>query len=74
MYYRASVLAVQSPILTRIGYGLTWMDAAVITWGGLRGAVGLAMGLMVAKETALDPTGFLQNKVSNLILISLVNI
>ena len=57
------MLGIQSPLLARLAYGLHWKDAAVMTWGGLRGAVGLAMGLMVAKETAFDPTGYLQNKV-----------
>ena len=36
-----------SPILMRIGYGLTWQSAVVVCWGGLRGAVGLALALQV---------------------------
>ena len=28
-----------------------WRDAVVTTWGGLRGAVGLALALMVFNET-----------------------
>jgi NhaP-type Na+/H+ or K+/H+ antiporter len=40
------------PILTRCGYGLTPADAAVCIWGGLRGAVGLALALVVSEESA----------------------
>lgn len=36
-----------SPILMRIGYGLSWQNAVVAAWGGLRGAVGLALALQV---------------------------
>lgn len=36
-----------SPILMRIGYGLQWQNAVVAAWGGLRGAVGLALALQV---------------------------
>ena len=36
-----------SPILMRIGYGLSWQSAVVAAWGGLRGAVGLALALQV---------------------------
>ena len=37
-------------MLTRIGYGLPWKDAVVMIWGGLRGAVGLALALQVAMD------------------------
>ncbi len=39
-----------SPILTRLGYGLEWNNAVVMIWGGLRGAVGLALALQVALD------------------------
>jgi len=35
------------PILKRIGTGCTWQEAVVMWWGGLRGSVGLALGLVV---------------------------
>lgn len=35
------------PILSRIGMGTNWKDICVISWGGLRGAVGLALALQV---------------------------
>ncbi|XP_071477800.1 sperm-specific sodium:proton exchanger-like [Diadema antillarum] len=44
---RGLVISFFSPILARIGYGLTWRNAVVMTWGGLRGAVGLALALVV---------------------------
>jgi len=44
------VVVLFSPLLTRIGYGLPWKDAVVMIWGGLRGAVGLALALQVAMD------------------------
>ena len=46
---RAFVVACLFPILRRRGYGLTPADAAVCVWGGLRGAVGLALALAVSE-------------------------
>ncbi len=42
------------PILTRVGYSVTWKDIVIITWGGLRGAVGLALALVVAQTKSID--------------------
>lgn len=39
------------PVLRRLGYGVNWKEGVVMVWGGLRGAVGLALGLLVE----LDP-------------------
>uniref|UniRef100_A0A2C9KDY4 Cyclic nucleotide-binding domain-containing protein n=1 Tax=Biomphalaria glabrata TaxID=6526 RepID=A0A2C9KDY4_BIOGL len=39
-----------SPILKRLGYGLTWQDGLVCTWSGLRGAIGLALALILFKS------------------------
>eukprot|EP01135_Chromosphaera_perkinsii_P009519 Nk52_evm9s1779 gene=Nk52_evmTU9s1779 len=36
-----------APLLKRLGYGLTAKDAFVLIWGGLRGAVGLALAITV---------------------------
>jgi NhaP-type Na+/H+ or K+/H+ antiporter len=52
-----------SPLLSRIGYGLPWRNSTVMIWGGLRGAVGLTLALIVAQEPDLDPTGRVQQKV-----------
>ena len=42
-----------SPLLTRQGYGLTWREGIVLVWGGLRGAVGLALALIVERDTSI---------------------
>ncbi|XP_072046818.1 sperm-specific sodium:proton exchanger-like [Amphiura filiformis] len=51
---RAMAIGMFSPVLSRIGYGLPWRNAVVMTWGGLRGAVGLALALLVAQSGVLD--------------------
>ena len=42
-----------SPLLKRTGYGLTWQEGAVLVYGGLRGAVGLALALIVEEDTTI---------------------
>ncbi|ESO97538.1 hypothetical protein LOTGIDRAFT_152631 [Lottia gigantea] len=51
---RGTVVLLLSPILRRLGYGMTWQEGLVLTWGGLRGAVGLALGLLVMEDEGLD--------------------
>ena len=46
-FIRAAVVAVFAPILTKIGYGLSAKEAAVLVWGGLRGAVSLSLALLI---------------------------
>ena len=36
------------PLYSRMGNGVTWQEAVFMGWGGLRGAVGLAMAMSVA--------------------------
>eukprot|EP01135_Chromosphaera_perkinsii_P010654 Nk52_evm54s2192 gene=Nk52_evmTU54s2192 len=50
------VLAISSlyPILKRLGYGLTWQFILLMTWGGLRGAVGLALAIVVAEDPGIN--------------------
>ena len=52
-----------SPLLKRIGYGLTWRNSTVMIWGGLRGAVSLTLALVVVQNLTLDDTGTTQNLV-----------
>lgn len=52
--FRLLMIGMLSPILTRLGYGLKWQDAIIMTWGGLRGAVGLALALSVAESRYID--------------------
>lgn len=57
------MIMVLSPLLKRIGYGLSWQNGVVMVWGGLRGAVGLALALIVLHDKDLDEEGKLQSKV-----------
>ncbi|RMF18888.1 MAG: hypothetical protein D6761_01485 [Candidatus Dadabacteria bacterium] len=41
------------PALQRLGYGMTHAELALLSWGGLRGAVGLALALVVAGHDGL---------------------
>lgn len=47
---RGVVITVFFPLVKRLGYGLTWRDAIVLWYGGLRGAVGLALGLIIEND------------------------
>jgi hypothetical protein len=44
---RFVTLVVLKPVMSRIGEEFTWVDVIVATWAGLRGAVGLSLGLLV---------------------------
>ncbi|KAL5006670.1 hypothetical protein ScPMuIL_015476 [Solemya velum] len=61
---RGLVIGIFSPVLRHTGYGMTWRDGIVMTWGGLRGAVGLALALKVAHHDEID-----QEKVGLRVLI-----
>ncbi|MEH6451723.1 MAG: cation:proton antiporter [Psychromonas sp.] len=50
---RAISVFIFMPILKRIGIGLTKEKALVLIWGGLRGAVSLALALIIAQDTML---------------------
>merc|ERR1719171_1139110 len=52
---RGILLVFCYPIMKRIGYGLTVKEALIMWYGGLRGAVGLAMVLEVAGTVQIDP-------------------
>lgn len=45
-------IVVFMPALRRSGYGLTMKEVYVLTYGGLRGAVGIAFSLIVASNNA----------------------
>ena len=44
---RYVMVAVLFPLMKRNGYGMTRAEAIVLGWGGLRGALGMCMALMV---------------------------
>ena len=54
-------MSAATPILSRIGYSMKWQHAVVISWGGLRGAVGLALALVVVQEGNSYPGTVLQS-------------
>lgn len=56
--FRALTIALLYPILVKLGYGLTLKDSIVMTWGGLRGAVGLALALIVELDENKLPPDF----------------
>jgi len=51
---RAFVLAMFSPLLCNIGYGLNLKESVIMVYGGLRGAVGLIMGLIIEHNSYID--------------------
>lgn len=44
---RIASILLMWPLLTRVGYGLTWQEAIILAWAGIRGPVGLALSLFV---------------------------
>lgn len=50
---RIIVIALFYPAMKRIGYGLSKKDSYVLWWGALRGAIGLALALIVAGEESI---------------------
>jgi NhaP-type Na+/H+ or K+/H+ antiporter/CRP-like cAMP-binding protein len=50
---RAIVITMFFPVMKRTGYGLSRKDSYVLWWGALRGAIGLALALIVANESAI---------------------
>ncbi len=51
---RAIVISMFYPIMKNIGYGLSAKDGVIAWWGGLRGAIALALALIVASETSIN--------------------
>lgn len=51
---RAIVITLFFPAMKRIGYGMDKKDASVLWYGALRGAIGLALALIVAGSSEID--------------------
>jgi len=51
---RAIVISLFYPAMKKIGYGLAKTDAYVLWYGALRGAIGLALALIVAGSDSID--------------------
>ena len=45
---RILIITIFYPIMKRSGYGLAVRESTILSWGGLRGALGLTMALMVS--------------------------
>jgi NhaP-type Na+/H+ or K+/H+ antiporter len=52
---RFTMIGILYPAIANIGYKLDWRDCVVMSWGGLRGAVGLAMAVSMDASTSIDP-------------------
>lgn len=50
---RAVVLFVLKPALSKMGYGLSTRELFVVSYSGLRGAVGLVLALLVSEDSAI---------------------
>merc|ERR1719162_993836 len=55
IFIRAALIFGSMPVLQRLSAdrtAVTWQDATLMVWGGLRGAVGLALALAVNNDGA----------------------
>ena len=50
---RTAVVFLFYPLMKRCGYRLTRREAVILSWGGLRGALGLTLALMVSATVAI---------------------
>eukprot|EP00736_Rhodelphis_marinus_P013566 Rmarinus@m.15345 len=51
---RGIVVLLLRPIMVKFGYGLSWKNSCVLVYGGLRGAVGLALALIVEQDQRFE--------------------
>lgn len=51
---RTTMLFLCLPVFQRLKYGFSWKEALICSWGGLRGAVGLALGLVIRLDTSIE--------------------
>lgn len=56
MVTRFFVIALLFPWLSTMGHKCTWQEGVFISWAGLRGALGMALGLLVEKNGPSDMT------------------
>eukprot|EP00884_Botryococcus_braunii_P017513 jgi/Botrbrau1/4445/Bobra.0348s0033.1 len=55
---RALLFVIFWPALKNLGYGLDWKQALVLSWSGLRGAVGLSLSLFVLLDGKISDVRF----------------
>ena len=65
LLHRFFVIGALTPLLMHIGYSIDWKQVIVVTWGGLRGAVGLSLALVVLQTTGI-PLDTIGSKVLDL--------
>ncbi|HDP76397.1 MAG TPA: cyclic nucleotide-binding domain-containing protein [Bacteroidales bacterium] len=73
---RLGTIYVFYPLMRRIGYGIAFKDSIVLWWGGLRGAVALALTLIVAIDSRipLEPRNQLLSLTAGIVILtSLIN-
>jgi NhaP-type Na+/H+ or K+/H+ antiporter len=64
-FIRGFVIAVCLPFMNYFGgeaYAFSWKECAIMTFGGLRGAVGLALGMIVVEHAEIASHGSLDVK------------
>eukprot|EP01012_Entosiphon_sulcatum_P049484 TRINITY_DN6810_c0_g1_i1.p1 TRINITY_DN6810_c0_g1~~TRINITY_DN6810_c0_g1_i1.p1 ORF type:complete len:1139 (-),score=138.44 TRINITY_DN6810_c0_g1_i1:1798-5190(-) len=71
---RLTLVFASGPVFTRFGSSLTWQEKMLVTWGGLRGTVGLCMALSLMHEPTIsknigDVVGF---QTANVVLLSVL--
>lgn len=51
--FRFTMIMLLYPLMKRMGYGLSKRESVILTWGGLRGALGMTLALMVSYTPAI---------------------
>lgn len=51
--FRYAAIMMLYPLMKRSGYGLNKKESIILTWGGLRGALGMTLALMVSYTPAI---------------------
>ncbi len=55
MVIRFGLVYASQPLANRLSDGVSMGDSAVMAWGGLRGAVSLALALVISQQPAIEP-------------------
>ncbi|CAL1297054.1 unnamed protein product [Larinioides sclopetarius] len=72
---RGIMIGLFYPFLKCTGYGLTWKESIVLAWGGLRGAVGVALALIFVSNPKIEKsedTSKVLVQVSGIIILTLI--
>jgi len=71
---RTVVVGLFAPALGRLGYGFNWKEGSILVYGGLRGALALAMGLIVEHNAYIhaDTASAVAFQTSGIVFLTLV--